>query len=290
MSNIPDFGRQPARFVSGPSEALQFKLAAVEMVRKLRPSAGRELDCFWKDDVQWQDDHRVLVAAPVFYWTDQTAKLVSAAAETYQLQNPLYVPTIMHALSVFAGPTLSIEIDGTRTDLSALLWSFFLHHRTQKFLMRYVGFKRENGVPPAAVICGTFPKPPWVEGDWQSVDEDIQLFTKWVCSASAFVEQRILAAGTHHPERQLRKHAQRLQIESMVNTVQLRRTEHRESELGGHESHREYNCQWIVSGHWRKQWHPKAGRHVPTWITPYVKGPEDKPLKVPTQTVFAVTR
>jgi len=31
-------------------------------------------------------------------------------------------------------------------------------------------------------------------------------------------------------------------------------------------------------------------RNVPIYIHPHIKGPEDKPLKVPSPTVFAVTR
>lgn len=47
------------------------------------------------------------------------------------------------------------------------------------------------------------------------------------------------------------------------------------------ESNREYQWQWLVSGHFRNQWYRRAGEHRVIWISPYIKGPEDKPLKQP---------
>ena len=52
----------------------------------------------------------------------------------------------------------------------------------------------------------------------------------------------------------------------------------------------EWSCRWIVRGHWRQQWYPAQQRYVRIWIMLHVKGPEDKPIKVPRATVFAVTR
>jgi hypothetical protein len=51
-----------------------------------------------------------------------------------------------------------------------------------------------------------------------------------------------------------------------------------------------WGYQWIVSGHWRRQYYPASDAHKPVYIAPYVKGPADKPLKAPTGDVFAVTR
>lgn len=52
----------------------------------------------------------------------------------------------------------------------------------------------------------------------------------------------------------------------------------------------EWTCRWLVSGHWRQQWYASTRRHRPVWITPYIKGPEDKPLKEPRGLLFAVVR
>ena len=42
----------------------------------------------------------------------------------------------------------------------------------------------------------------------------------------------------------------------------------------------DWRCQWVVRGHWRNQWFPSEQRHKQRYIAPYVKGPEDKPLRV----------
>lgn len=42
----------------------------------------------------------------------------------------------------------------------------------------------------------------------------------------------------------------------------------------------EWSRRWIVDGHWRNQWVPSINGHRLTYIAPYIKGPEDKPLIV----------
>lgn len=50
-----------------------------------------------------------------------------------------------------------------------------------------------------------------------------------------------------------------------------------------------WSHRWIVGGHWRNQYLPATHDHRPTWIAPYVKGPNDKPL-VAGQKVYAWKR
>ncbi len=52
----------------------------------------------------------------------------------------------------------------------------------------------------------------------------------------------------------------------------------------------EWSHRWVVSGHWREQWYPRLQRNQPIWVLPYVKGPENKPLKVKPERIFAVVR
>ena len=44
-------------------------------------------------------------------------------------------------------------------------------------------------------------------------------------------------------------------------------------------SGREYRHRWLVSGHFRNQWYRSEQTHKVIWIAPYVKGPDDAPLK-----------
>jgi len=49
----------------------------------------------------------------------------------------------------------------------------------------------------------------------------------------------------------------------------------------------EWHHRWLVRGHLRAQWYPKRKEHHLIWISPYAKGPTDKPFKLP---VYAVVR
>lgn len=111
-------------------------------------------------------------------------------------------------------------------------------------------------------------------------------------SGAAFLQQRILTAPSVLAERHARKRLLRdgWQPDPLIRVVQLRRKERVGGNQSGQPVEREWSCQWVVRGHWRQQFYPSKHRNQPIWITPYVKGPEDKPLKAPRATVFAVVR
>ena len=73
----------------------------------------------------------------------------------------------------------------------------------------------------------------------------------------------------------------------MVRVVELRQREYQQRDES-HDTHTEYTCQWLVRGHWH-QYHTRDGLQ-PRWVSPYVKGPSDKPLKAPTITAYEVVR
>lgn len=106
----------------------------------------------------------------------------------------------------------------------------------------------------------------------------------------AFLQQHLLTAKRYQADRATRRRIMTRPLhEPVVRVVELRR---KESAVTSTENgiSPEWSCQWLVRGHWRQQWYPTMDRHQPRWIAPYVKGPEDKPLKPPRATVFAVVR
>lgn len=113
----------------------------------------------------------------------------------------------------------------------------------------------------------------------------------YFAAALAFLNQRILVAPHERAERHARRRLERdgWTHEPLIRVVQLRRKE-RQGSGSVQPTDREYHCQWVVRGHWRQHWYPKQARHQPRWIMPHVKGPDDKPLKAPRATVFAVVR
>lgn len=69
--------------------------------------------------------------------------------------------------------------------------------------------------------------------------------------------------------------------DTTVRVVRLRHrapTQRAESDDDG--TPRVWSHQWMVSGHWRRQWYPSAGQHRPKYIHPYAKGPADAPMLV----------
>lgn len=107
----------------------------------------------------------------------------------------------------------------------------------------------------------------------------------------AFLEQRIMVPSVQPVERHARKRMEREQWlhEPLVRVVELRRKQ-APSQPDGEHTAVDWACQWVVRGHWRQQWYPSLKDYQPRWIMPYVKGPEDKPLKPPRAKIFAVVR
>jgi hypothetical protein len=130
--------------------------------------------------------------------------------------------------------------------------------------------------------------------EWMELNKSqlLVLFVRrFFVSFSLFVAQKIVIFETLRAERHARKRLehQGWSDEPLVRVVRLRRTDHLSSSPESSEPV-EWSCQWVVRGHWRQQFYPSKHANQPIWITPYVKGPEDKPLKPPRATIFAVVR
>jgi hypothetical protein len=95
-------------------------------------------------------------------------------------------------------------------------------------------------------------------------------------------------SSRERPDRATRKRAKRAGlVEHDVLVVRLRREGKLSERLGGSV---DYAHRFMVSGHWRNQWYPSLHRHRQVWVTPYVKGPADKPFKPPLRRVFNFDR
>ena len=103
---------------------------------------------------------------------------------------------------------------------------------------------------------------------------------KTVQSTLRLMQQRITAHGDEALPRPTRRRMQRegMGQVSEVLVIRLRRPTVKHGEPSG--SAREWTHRWLVDGHWRNQPYPSLGIHRQIWISPYVKGPEDKELIV----------
>lgn len=112
-----------------------------------------------------------------------------------------------------------------------------------------------------------------------------------VLSAIAFCRQRVLIPDRLLADRASRRQAERraMSTDREVAVIRLRYASSGPSASSDSASI-EWSCRWWVAGHWRQQ--PCGeGRNErrPTWISPYLKGPEDRPIKTAPR-VFAVVR
>ena len=106
----------------------------------------------------------------------------------------------------------------------------------------------------------------------------------------AFLQQRILIPSRFLADRAARRRVEKTTpepVSSDIEVIRLRKVEYRARE--GKHRDVEWSCQWIVHGHWRNQWHPSKHYYHPKYIAPYIKGPEDKPLRH-AERLFAVVR
>lgn len=129
-----------------------------------------------------------------------------------------------------------------------------------------------------------------------SDDEHEAAFLTYVCKFFSalliFMSQTILVEEVAQASRVIRRQAERTSGAAVrpIRVIKLRRTAHSPSEQhNGPDSPVEWSCRWIVSGHWRNQYYRSTGQHNPIYILPYPKGPDTKPLKMPTK-VYAVVR
>lgn len=125
--------------------------------------------------------------------------------------------------------------------------------------------------------------------DQSSVREIAQRGAMFIWSFFAFIQQTVAQISCMRPPRSFRRAFQRLELPAPdLNIVELRKTIHQKKEGDSEEVDWQY-C-WTVRGHWRKQWYPSDQVHRPLWINPYVKGPEDKPLKPSSNLIFTVRK
>lgn len=107
-----------------------------------------------------------------------------------------------------------------------------------------------------------------------------------------WLQQRILVTSHGPIERHRRKQLAReyhVPLPGDVNIIELRRRESTPHDSTGIIT--DWSCQWIVGGHWTHQpYGPGHSERRLQYVLPYVKGPADKPLKVPKQTVYVVDR
>lgn len=123
-------------------------------------------------------------------------------------------------------------------------------------------------------------------GDAIIGDDGMAQWARLVRCCWLLMQQRIAIVEEHHPDRaSARRLTRQGRKPQLVRVISLRHpAPHAVSEEG-----HAYHHRWVVRGHWRKQWYGSQDRHVPIWISPFVKGPDGAPL-LGGEKVYAWTR
>jgi len=110
-----------------------------------------------------------------------------------------------------------------------------------------------------------------------------------VLAALLFIAQEVVVTGQQALSRAERRRYEREhpgKEPPPITVVTLPRRRYERHEAG--ERQVAWQSRWAVSGHWRKQPYPASGTVRPRYINPYIKGPQDRPLRVKAKTLYAV--
>lgn len=277
------------------SEALEWQLRLADEFERYHGAEGKR-------------EARAIRKGDPFYVAPEVCRLIAAASAS------LTSPIVNHGSLpgpygfVWLGAPLrqtNVRSDGAAMDLLGLSWAYGIAGTGRDLIQaddsfwnfdnaNYIEILAWHHVPPRGRHSASFQIPlgkPVLESDSMNGASDIRFAyrqTQWFSAFLAFIQQRLLTTRAARPDRATRRRINSLMPETeIVRVVELRRKEVRHRDTGERVDV-DWSCQWVVRGHWHN-YHTKDGLQ-PRWITPYVKGPENKPLKPPRATVFAVVR
>jgi hypothetical protein len=260
-------------------------------------------------DIQRMEAHELENAEPYFVAKD-ICGLIEATASTIPdvplLADMLPTPFgwVYLEKSCPLGPPSQVEVSpfGNPPRLKAFSWGLEYTKKAGQVTDGIGMTIYEDGTPvpyPLEILTWPF----GTGSDWgkdagfyaTKVEEDVarkrtQAICRYILTLFSFLNQKLIAISHQRATRQARKRYENrwAQEAPLIKVVLLRVKEYRGKKGEGTEA--EWSCRWIVRGHWRAQWYPSVVSHKAIWITPYIKGPEGKPLKKPAANLFAVVR
>jgi hypothetical protein len=246
-----------------------------------------------------------LIHGECFFWSDKVVKTLTGAIDTLGLETSITRDLLpcSHGFWWFEKPAC---FDGTY--ISGLSWTSWMSETKKNESGENVGelfatdtpskmagfslhtFRKTNfdsllEIPTSSYIV---PVPQTMGHLAQGNDPRTTFKLRVFITMLLFIKQRILTVISYSPSRATRKRIDKIDPDLLrdIKVVTLRAHEYKPTD--GH-INVDWQCQWIVRGHWRNQYYPSTRTHEAIWILPHLKGPEDKPLKNPDH-VFQVVR
>lgn len=305
------------------SEALETQINTYISLKRMYDTHPNGLKVTRAERNQWLTDLHALGKAKPFYWNKRTTEIVAALSEDFVLDEIECARELMYCdvgwMWFGEAPPFMVELfvrfpDGNRrlsAPLRAISWYVFGHDGAP--YLGITGWSQKAFDSASGQWVGSLTPSIWSstllgkrmsedipasELNFKGItDETSETETRklkqFVVAAQTFIRQDFVSLYTAPIERAARKRLDRAGVTKHADSVQvvyLRRIAPREASNGGTGEAREWSCQWTVAGHVRQQWYRSLQMHLPVYIHPYLKGPEDKPLKKRSTPIFAVTR
>jgi hypothetical protein len=215
-------------------------------------------------------------AAEIWVSSDITKTIIHAAdsfPDTWHLE-PSDV-TFAEGFAVLQDQFAGEDWHGQNMCLSAIMWHPYIiddQPGVLCWLHAYVDHKVKN-----------FPAlyPGWPQWIPFGATEDTDPVRKLCAAFLLMIGQPLVAQERNEPTGKKKAKRNSKPVKSVISLV-LRRTKHEHSaqDKEGEGARVDWQYRWIVNAHWRNQWYPSEKRHRTILIGSFVKGPEDKPLKV----------
>jgi len=273
----------------------------------------------------WQDDVIMLTHASPFYWNAKCVQMVNALSKDISLKDILCTRELWpvdFAYHYFEKEPFMMQIAdpdagaraGAFIPVKAISWGYALSAQG----VPMIGItawttdplaSRNRTIPASSLWLSVAEGEPMDSYMQRKIDSgpdvpqthtELDTLARFVCCAAIFLRQKLLRTEQAAVERHARKRMQSAGADKLaerkVQVVYMRsyaakQNESIESASAEHErAVREYDFRWSVRGHIRQQWYPSIEKHLPLYIHPHLKGPEDKPVRPRTTPLIAVTR
>lgn len=298
-------------------QAHESRMATLETLRRLDEAPRSHRGAMAFKAFNWDADIRLLMRATPFAWGTSSIDAVEQAAKTIPLD------TVLHQWNLDTRDAwwhFERLLDVKTTTTATTVRAFALAWVNDTFVLSVWVTDNLLGTPgliPSQVWC-------WLRGETlgdmltrveqehralygpggpkhaeQHIPSELvwditKTLSTFVLAGLAWMDQRILTNTEAPVERHARKRYQREtgKNPSPVRVIQLRRTQpHHDEPSDSQSGTKAWQHQWIVAGHWRHQaCGPKHGERKLTFVSSYLKGPEDKPLKPVATKVYEVNR
>jgi hypothetical protein len=268
--------------------------------------------------------HVSLTLAEPIYVNEEVRDLIEAAAESWSLENLLasdIYPTL-YGFVLFDRPFVIRDVHDKQLSFRALAWTPIDkdgHIANERWdgIVRSITPDNAGGILLTAFQHRDDPDD-YPIGDLSDIgitstpEMTLSYITPWHFDSPAPIDavgaglhdvvkitqvlwriarQQITVDAARQLPRPERRRAARLGMASDVTVITLRHATHGDSNGNATQPGSvEYDHRWFVRGHWRNQWYPKLHTHRQIWISPYIKGPEDAPLKIKPLRAFELTR